>query len=344
MNYSANKIICLLFILSFYGCSKINDPVENNNIMTWKNAFPDYSVSSLCVNDNKLYAGTVDKGLFFSFDNGASWVQLPSNFFSKYSEPTNHPLYIPHTITSIFADKEKLFVGIGFGTYGGVFLSTDAGLTWNERDAGLVYHFNAQNSFIPSVNCLTIAGGNFYAGTNEGVYRSTDYGMSWIATNADMSYQVTRLAVIGNNLFAGTSGEGVFISTNYGNNWTAVNTGLTNIDIYGLASIGKNLFAGAFQSPGNTTGGIFLSTTNGINWTNTLNKGLSNHQIDALISIGANLYAGTNNGIFRSTNNGADWTDISSGTRLDSSAVISIAVDGTNILVGTNSGIWHLPL
>ena len=339
------KFICLLFILSLYGCSKITNPVENNNTMTWNNGLPNYSVSSLCANGNTFFAGTGDNGLFISVDNGASWAMLTTNFFAKYSEPTNHSLSDYRSINSIIANGENLFVGIGFGEYGGVFLSTDGGLSWNERDAGLVYQFNALVSFIPCVNCFAIIGNNLFAGTNGGVYRSTDNGISWIAANIDMSYQVMRLAVIGNNLFAGTTGEGVFISTNNGNNWTAVNTGLTNPDIYGLASIGENLFAGAFQSTGNTTGGIFLYATNGMNWTNTINTGLTNHMIDALIANGTNLYAGTNSGIFRSTNNGTSWTDLSSGTSLDSSAVISLVIDGSNLLAGTNgNGLWHLNL
>jgi hypothetical protein len=61
----------------------------------------------------------------------------------------------------------------------------------------------------------------------------------------------------------GTTGEGVFHSTNNGASWSAVDTGLTNTDIYGLAVIGTNIFAGTFQSPGDSIGGVFVSTNDG---------------------------------------------------------------------------------
>jgi ligand-binding sensor domain-containing protein len=159
------------------------------------------------------------------------------------------------------------------------------------------------------------------------------------------NYSVSSLCVSSNNLFAGTTGEGVFLSTNNGNSWTAVNTGLTNTNIYGLVSIVTNLFAGSFQSPGDSTGGIFLSTNNGIIWKNTINTGLTNYRIDVLLANGVNLYVGTNSGVFRSTDQGTSWVDISSGTSLDSSAVISLATDGSDLIAGSNgNGLMRLSL
>jgi hypothetical protein len=337
MKYSIIKFICILFILSVYSCNKINGPYEGTGPTSQINNLNNYSVSSLCVNGNNIFAGTGNNGLFLSANYGLSWILLSTNFFAKYSEPTTHYLAFYRSINSIINNGNNLFVGIGFGPFGGVFLSTDNGSTWNERDSGLIYQNSSWESFIPCINCFANIGNNLFAGTNNGVYLSSDNGINWKPANANMQNQVVRLAVIGNDLFAGTTGEGVFLSTNNGNSWTAVNSGLTNSNIYGLASIGTNLFAGAFQSPGDSTGGIFLSTNKGISWKNTLNTGLTSKLIDVLFANGNNLYAGTNSGLFRSTNQGTSWVLI------DSSLFISLATDGSNLIAGGN-GVKRLPL
>ena len=55
---------------------------------------------------------------------------------------------------------------------------------------------------------------------------------------------------------------------------------------------------------------------------------------------GSNIFAGTyDDGVFLSTNNGTSWTAVNSGlTDLD---VYSLAVSGSTIFAGTDSGLWR---
>ena len=101
------------------------------------------------------------------------------------------------------------------------------------------------------------------------------------------------------------------------------------MDVYSLAAIGTNIFAGT------TGGGVFLSTNNGTSWT-AENNGLSSAYIGPLAVIGTNLFAGTEYGVFLTTNNGTSWTAVNNG--LTHKSAYALAVDGTNLFAGTDSG------
>ena len=169
------------------------------------------------------------------------------------------------------------------GGYTGVFRSTDNGTSWIYT--GLEY-----------INALTMLDTNLFAGGYEGVFISTNFGLSWIHKGLS---EVTALAVSGVNLFAGTAYDGVFISTNNGTSWNPVNTGLTNTYIHCLAVSGTNIFAG-------TEEGVFLSTNYGGNWT-AASTGLTNSYIFTLLVYDSSLFAGTKNGVYLSDNNGENW-------------------------------------
>ncbi len=96
----------------------------------------------------------------------------------------------------------------------------------------------------------------------------------------------------GSYIFAGTEG-GVYVSTNNGSIWTPANNGLTNMNIYSLATVDSNIFAGT------NGGGIFMSTNNGANWT-SINTGLGISWVYSLTLGNFNIYAGTiGEGVYR---------------------------------------------
>jgi ligand-binding sensor domain-containing protein len=171
------------------------------------------------------------------------------------------------------------------GTYvGGVFRSSNNGISWKEVNAGLGDAI---------VYALAGSDTNLFAGTTTGVFRSTNSGASWTAANAGLAnIRVNALAFSGTSLFAGTS-VGVFLSTDSGASWTTVNTGLTNPYVSALAVSGKDLFAG-------TRGrGVFLSTNSGASWT-AVNAGWTDTYVLALAGSGTSLFAGTEgSGVWR---------------------------------------------
>jgi photosystem II stability/assembly factor-like uncharacterized protein len=101
--------------------------------------------------------------------------------------------------------------------------------------------------------------------------------------------------------------------------------------------VGNDIIAGTHGD------GIYKTTDNGNVWTklgsNTL---LSNSRIFGLASLNNILLVGTAyNGLFRSTDNGSTWAHITSGFPAGDFFVFSVAVIGSNMIAGTNEGIFY---
>lgn len=221
-------------------------------------------------------------------------------------------------VYAIAVAEPMIFVGTD---QAGVYLSSDAGQNWSQANSGLT---------ITSVSSFAFSGSSLFAGTTYGgIFRSTDNASNWTEVNSGLSVLfINTLAVSGSNIYAGArrsvTGGGVFLSTNNGDNWAYI--GLTDQEVYSLALVGNNIFAG-------TDGGVFLTTNNGGNWS-AVNSGLNADNVYALEISDGNLYAGTNDGIFYTDDNGSNWTNISSSL-LDDKVIRSIALYESNIIVGT---------
>ena len=216
-------------------------------------------------------------------------------------------------VQALTVSGTNLFAGTGGG---GVFLSTNSGISWIAVSTGLTN---------TNVQALTVSGTNLFAGTGGGVFLSTNNGTSW--TPSLTNTNVVALAALDTNIFAGTRGKGVYRSTNNGTSWTQVNTGMTNIYVPALAVSDTNIFAGTFGS------GVYRSTNNCTSWTQA---GLYPGYIEDLVFSGANLFAGDDErGVYLSTDNGASWTRLY-GTN---TFVTALAVSGTNLFAGTRGGV-----
>jgi uncharacterized protein (TIGR03437 family) len=209
---------------------------------------------------------------------------------------------------------------------GGVYRTTDSGVTWTRVNNGLTN----------IVNALAVSGTTIFAGTGGvgGVYRTTDNGGNWTAiSNGLTNTNVRSLVAVGTTLFAGTSGGGVFRTTDSGNIWTQVNNGLTSLNVQGLAAIGTTIFAGT------QGGGVYRTADNGANW-ELVNNGLTNSTVNALAVSGTTLFAGTSGGgVFRTPDNGANWTQINNG--LTNTFVQGFGVSGTALYAGTSGGAFR---
>ncbi|HUL44827.1 MAG TPA: T9SS type A sorting domain-containing protein [Bacteroidota bacterium] len=222
---------------------------------------------------------------------------------------------------------------------GGVYLSTDNGITWDSSSATLASTFG---------QCLAAAlngsSEDLFTGTeSNGIFRSTDFGTSWTNTSAGLAgSDVNALAVAprvpgGNNLWAGTW-SGVSHSTDRGDSWTTVNTGLTNIGVLSMSVCDTMLFVGTYG------GGIFRLTNSGGSW-DSVNAGLTDKYVSAM-AVGANgtsLFAGTSSGgVFLSTDFGESWITRNTGFPRSSydtalyAQVNTFCVWGNNIFAGTD--------
>src|SRR5687768_16528694 len=84
----------------------------------------------------------------------------------------------------------------------------------------------------------------------------------WLPTSGPVNAGViSSLAAKNTTIFAGTFEGGVFRTTDDGATWTAGNNGLTNLgDVRAIVTEGNNIFAGVFNSMGDTA--VFRSTYN----------------------------------------------------------------------------------
>lgn len=165
----------------------------------------------------------------------------------------------------------------------------------------------------------------------SGVLRSTNFGWNFTPTTSGLTNLNIRTLFSVGTTLFAGTQGGAFITSNNGANWTAINTGLTNTDITAFAGGGSNLFAG-------TAGGVFTSVNNGTTWT-AVNSGLTNTNITTLVSSGSVLYAGTTTGgVFRSSNNGASWTSVNSN--LANLNIRSLQISGANLFAGTTTGVY----
>jgi hypothetical protein len=149
---------------------------------------PPYTeVDALTSIGNNIIAGTVN-GIFQSTNNGSIWKLVDSNL--KNFNPD-----------AFAVNGSNLFVGTIYG--GGVFLSTDSGVTWTNTGLTNTY-----------VTCLLSIGTNLFAGTQgQGIYLTTDNGLSWDTVNTGLTnFNIYGLSICDSDLFAGvgTAWEGVW--------------------------------------------------------------------------------------------------------------------------------------
>ena len=252
---------------------------------------------------------------------------------------------------------------------GGVWKTTDAGVTWNPV-------FDGQP--IASIGAIAVAPTNpnvLYAGSGEsdirsalssgdGVYKSTDAGQTWKNIGLRDSRQISRIVIDPRNadvVYVGALGHayapndtrGVYKSTDGGANWTHVLAKGPNIGVSDLALAAANpdiLFAGtwnAHRPPWSTYppingpgGGLYRSTDAGATWTQLTGNGLPDGDWGrvgvAVAPDGKRAYAlidaGKKSGLYRSDDGGNSWTLANRDSRLTSRAwyFMGITVDPNN--------------
>ena len=351
--------------------------VTTDNGESWKPANSGINTSGIgyiAVRDNRLLVGAFG-GVYASEDNGNTWTPAKDSL-----EPA--ALQIPPEWGKGALNKEVNCLAaindvVIAGTGGGVFRSTDRGQTWEGASLGLPR--GERGSLAPSIEALAVIGAKIYAGVSDcGLFFSDDLGRSWTEASRDLR-DLTVKGVVrnGDKLFAATSEDGVFVSldqgrhwkstgaffaekeilslagigdhllaltkdgiylsTDEGRSWMASETGFTDLYAYSLVVSGAKIFAG-------TTKGLLVSSDQGRSWTKLgaiEGAGGSALAVYALAVSGSRLCAGTNGGVYLSTDDGRSWTQ--TGEILHRRmGVFSLAISGTNILAGCDTGHIYL--
>jgi len=271
-------------------------------------------VLCFAVSASNLYAGTDGSGIVRSTDNGATWQKADAGLIGR--SPT------------IGISGSNILVG----SYGGLYLSTDIGISWHA--SGLSSWWVNVVAFFGS---KIFAGAYFDLGMLTRLFLSTDNGASW--READSGFggyaDVYSLVAEGSGIYAGTLGQGVFVSSDSGASWRP--TGLTTGRVRALAVSGSHIFAGE-----DNNGGIYVSMSGGMTW-QSADSGLTNKSVISFAASGPFVFAGTEGGgVFLSTDGGTSWSTVDTG--LTDTFVSALTISGTNVLAGTGSGVWRRPL
>ncbi|MGB3654102.1 MAG: hypothetical protein WBA41_23230, partial [Rivularia sp. (in: cyanobacteria)] len=242
-------------------------------------------------NNNQIFAGTANGGIFHFTDND-DWQQINPDSINNAD------------VTALLIDSVRtIFAGTAGG---GVFRRNNNG-NWVEVNNGLT---NRNITALVSNGDKQIFAGTF----SDGVFQSKDNGDNWTQINLNLGkQQITALTVDGNGqLYAGTLESGVFRLDGDSNIWQPYNSGLTTVGITHLIADESGKLIAATVG-----GGIFFSI-NGGDWELKENIGLTDTDITAkaIDTNNGNIFIGTETGnILRSDEQGVSWKSINNGLR-----------------------------
>lgn len=258
----------------------------------------------------------------------------------------------------------------------GLFVSTDAGLTWRHKGweytrvfytesgpdgtiwsaCGNGVHRSTDGSAtwrittgweiteVLKVKVNPVNPATVYAATGYGIFKTTDSGETWQEKNAGFRKAFTSDVVIdrtnGSLLFAGTE-EGIYRSTDGGNRWLPVGA-----KARGIRTVVQDPHRTQIFWAGTDDDGVVVSRDAGKTW-KSANLGpqhLTVYTIAFDPAVSGVVYAGTHGGgVYRSLNDGRTWKQCTQG--LNNMVVHSLVVMPSNpriILAGTlNGGLYR---
>ena len=258
----------------------------------------------LTVIGSTVIAGSYDKGLYYSEDNGKTWNN------SNIS-------------TSSFQCLTTIGSTVIAGSYSnrGLYYSEDNGKTWNNS-----------NISTGSFQCLTVMGSIVIAGSytsssrfGDGLYYSENNGKTWNHSNIQSGHFFS-LAVIGSTVIAGSySNKGLYYSEDNGKTWN--NSNIQTGDFFSLAVIGSTVIAGSGSNKG-----LYYSEDNGHTWNQS---NIQSDSFQCLTVIGSTVIAGSHsNGLYYSEDNGYTWQR----SNIQSGRFHCLTVIGSTVIAGSSSG------
>lgn len=234
-------------------------------------------------------------------------------------------------------DPNTVFVG---APAGGVWKTTDNGLTWTQYLTGFTRLGVSSIVIHPTnPNTIYVATGDRDGGDvpGYGVWRSTDGGLNWAARNTGMGNRtINELAMDPNNsniMIAASSNGRIYRTTDGGANWAqSASLGINPKDIAYHPTNSNIAYASGTE--------FHKSTNGGVTWTEITN-GVPNGAQRIALAVSPDeptwvyLLAGDGNGlvgIYRSTNSGTSFA-----TRTTTPNILGYETDGS----GNASQAWY---
>lgn len=338
--------IVLLSSFAFFGQQKYSDQLNSNSIYSQapeeikvKKSFmrqwwfyEQRSYPNEFIPENAYNNSLEQRDVLRSFNTGLkstdnnlniplfNWVSLgptPGAYFS-YGNISSR------IVTGAFDPINPNIIYVGPAN-GGVWKSTDAGITWTpltDQQASLSMGAieidpNNTNIIYAGTGEATYSGASYYG---RGLLKSTDAGQSWtqITSGLPTSSYFSRIKIRPNNstqLLAALGNSGLYRSTNSGTSWSQIITG--RIDDVIFTPTGDTVFAVG------GSGGLRRSIDGGVTFSafgTGLATGTRTHFDFAKVNpaiMYASVYSSTVN-IYKSTNYGANWTLLSVNSEIGS--------------------------
>ncbi len=337
-------------------------PNPATNTLAMADLYAGLRITALLVDRNDaniIYAGTHGDGLYKSSDAGSTWnkvngsgytnvnalVQMPGTGHVFMAATDSYTIAntnwggswqqlkgtVPNAlhnnnVLSLATDPYGILYA-GSDNYtvlndGGIYKSTDTGVTWNSTNAVDTYSlYNPYStSYVPgggtydNYTVYAIAYDTYvYAGTRGGLFYSTDDGANWYTpTIPPGGGDVYALATTSSGTVYAATGNGVYVSTDRGDSWSNINIANEKFRTLAVDS-GNNLYAGSDSGTYLYTGSTTPASTTGLNY-------MANVRTYSLATPSTSnstvVYAGSDGGLFKSTNSGSNWSRSDSGIGL----------------------------
>jgi hypothetical protein len=226
--------------------------VSGDEGATWQNftaGLPaNTTIEALITLDDRVIAGS--EGALISKDHGTTWTD------------SSMGLSLNVSVYAFFDTGTAVLVGMNAaGTNGGVFRSSDKGVTWQMAGSGLPQTTGASSFAKLGSTVLAAAGGT--------VAKSSDDGKTWQTSMLPAGNALSMVNLDG-TIYLSSSSSKVYKSTD-SNVWTDSSQGLPNDPSDLLFISGGVLYATAFASGG---AGIYVSRDKGASW-QAYNEGLT---------------------------------------------------------------------
>ena len=264
-------------------------------------------------NDDAMFIATYRRGIYRSFNDGASWEPCNNGLSSDVLGIYCHNGKVFATVlgqgvmassdngdtwTSANLNKQaKGYAHLGESLYAacisdGVFVSYNNGVTWQDF-----------NSNLPSKSlwCMDARDGHIFVGDTQGhIYRGNSDGSGWIRTNTpSFLASVGNIGISDGRVLAATRGSDMFYTDN-GNTWTQ-STNIGTVEIRGMMVESNNVFIGTDML------GSFLSTNKGTSF-NSAGSGLPENQwLQSLVRCDSQIIAGSKDRMYVSFGLGQQW-------------------------------------
>lgn len=307
-------------------------------------------------NQNIMYIGTLDNGVYKTSNGGFNWIQINTGMAYTHVQCLAISASNPNIL---FAGTDSL----GGWATSGVYRTTDAGANWTLISQDIYDTKGVQVIAVHPTNPNIVYCGvfNALAASTVGLWKSTNGGINWFVANTGMDNKQILAIVFNplnsNVLYAGSSlilpgSTGpvkIYKTYDGGTTWSIIVNGIpqasTDNNPVRCLSISTSdtsvVLAGLFMNATALTGGMYVTTNGGQQWTKK-HTGLFNTTgslpRSCLIVPGSSteFFVGldhssttTSKGVFRTTNAGDTWTDFNGSVMLNSYAIRALTYKTT---------------